>query len=561
LFKKLFNYDLPSDVVINDTLLLSQVLDYRRFGFAGHSLEAWGEHFDTPKVQHEDWSQYSEDMKHRCLSDVELNVKVYNKVINEFRYLKKKDGKIATHMRAEQAVSKWQATAELIGWPFDVENGFLLYDKLEIELERLRLQLEPRLGMKAVAVDKCKGEVDVKVPKWTKQGCYNAHTASWFDVDPWSGFEGEERPIVGPFCRVSFESLKLSSPADVKIFLFRHNWEPTEWNTKRGEDGKIKKTSPKITDDSLDLLGGDGALYREFTSAESRFGILKTWLENLDWDGNLHGNSMIVGTPSMRLRHNVIVNIPSGDSLWGKEMRELFICPEGWKVIGCDSSGNQARGLAHYLNDDEFTDVILNKDIHIYNAKKLIEVLDKMKVEHEFTPETLRPKAKRILYAFLFGASGKKLWGYLFGVQDVKKGNILKKGFTEAVPGFKNLLDKLSNIYGKTSQTGYGYIPSLSGNRIYVDSFHKLLVYLLQAAEKITCAAALMLTMERLEEKKIPYVPLIMMHDEIQFRTPEKYAEEAAKIGKQAFVDGPKLFDVNIMDGDSKIGDNWFQTH
>jgi hypothetical protein len=42
---------------------------------------------------------------------------------------------------------------------------------------------------------------------------------------------------------------------------------------------------------------------------------------------------------------------------------------------------------------------------------------------------------------------------------------------------------------------------------------------------------------------------------------PEKHAERAAEIGKQAFIDGPKLFGVNIMDGDAKIGDNWYEIH
>jgi DNA polymerase I-like protein with 3'-5' exonuclease and polymerase domains len=242
-------------------------------------------------------------------------------------------------------------------------------------------------------------------------------------------------------------------------------------------------------------------------------------------------------------------------------MRELFICPSGWKLVGCDSKGNQARGLAHYLGDEEFIDIILNKDVHIYNAGKLIDVLNEMEVEHDFTPETLRPKAKRILYAFLFGASGKKLWSYIFGTPSVQQGNKLKKGFIKAVPGFKDLVDKLEKIYGSTSKNGYGYIPSLAGNRIYVDSFHKLLVYLLQACEKITCATAVMLTMEELERAEIPYVPLIMMHDEEDFMVPEEHSERAKEIGVKSFKEGAELYDITIMGGDGKVGDTWYDIH
>jgi hypothetical protein len=399
-------------------------------------------------------------------------------------------------------------------------------------------------------------------------GIYDHHLAKWFNIDPCSGYydpdDGweDDRLVLGDYCRVEFKHLKLSSPADVKIFLYRQGWEPSEWNTKKDpETGSLKRTSPKITEDSLELLGGDGALYREFTTIESRLSILTTWLENVDSNGYLHGSSFPIGTPSMRARHKIIVNVPSSDSPWGKEMRELFICPTGWKLVGCDSAGNQARGLAYDLQDEEFIDVIVNKDIHIYNATKIIQVLNRMGIPHDFTPESLRPRAKRVLYAFLFGASGKKLWGYIFGIQDATKGNRFKELFVKAVPGFENLLDSLKKIYNKTRKQGDAYIPSIAGTKIYVDSFHKLLVYRLQSTEKITCSAAVMLTMQRLEEKVIPYIPLIMMHDEEDFMVPEEYAEEAGAIGKQAFIDGPKLFGIDIMDGDAKIGDNWHEIH
>jgi DNA polymerase I-like protein with 3'-5' exonuclease and polymerase domains len=259
----------------------------------------------------------------------------------------------------------------------------------------------------------------------------------------------------------------------------------------------------------------------------------------------------------MRARHKIIVNVPSVDSTWGPEMRKLFCAKPGWKFIGCDSSGNQARVLAWYLNNSDFINTLLHGDIHQYNADVLTRVLNTMRVQHTVK----RGQAKRIFYAFLFGASGAKLWSYIFGNLDHEQGTQLKKGFLKEVPGFENLIKTLENLYGASKKYSDGYIPSLAGSRIYVDSFHKLLVYLLQAGEKITCSAALMLTAERLEERGIPYLPCIFMHDEIDFQVPEEYAEEAAAIGKSAFIDGPKLFGINIMSGDAKIGDTWYDVH
>lgn len=556
---------------IHDTLIMSQVLNYKRFKSGSHSLEAWGEHFNEPKVQHEDWSQFSPEMKHRNISDVKLNYRIYLELIGELKWYAdnhpEEIGKLRTYLKAEHYVARWSTEAELKGWPFQTERAKELFAIMEKELNEVRDKLLPLLGTKTVATDKSKGIVPAKTPKWTKAGLYDAHTARWFGLSQEDGLEPDidekdTRLVMGDYCRCEFVPLSLDSSDDVKIFLFRHGWQPTEWNYKKVYNPETERTenvqtSPKITEDSLEFLGGDGKLYVEFLSTKSRYGVMKTWLENVDANNRLHGSCFTIGTPSMRARHNIIANIPSVDAAWGKEIRQLFSVSDGWTFIGADSSGNQARGLAHYLQSEEFIDVLLNKDIHQFNADILTEIVQSMGI-NMVVP---RPRAKRILYAFLFGASGAKLWGYIFDVQNKVQGNKLKREFIKAVPGFKALTDKLENIFGKTKQYGEGYIPGIAGNKIYCDSFHKLLVYLLQACEKATCAAALMLTMQGLEEENIPYQPLIFYHDEIDFMVPNEYAERARQIAKQAFKDGPKLFDVMIMDGEAKIGKDWYECH
>lgn len=578
--EKLFGYKLPKHVKVQDTLLMSQILDYRRFRMDGHSLEAWGESLGIPKVQHEDWSQFSPEMRVRNVGDVKLNNKVYEILSEEFKAAVAKNPLIKTYIQAEHAAAKWCATAQIQGWTFDLEKAKALYDVLQAKLDEAHAKLSARLGTKTVPKDKEKGEIVVKKPKWLKNGFYDAHTCNWFGVDAPSGYPGEERMIEGPYCRLEFVPLSLGSVDDVKTFLYRHGWEPTEWNYKKDPTSNKKTpTSPKITEDSLELLGGDGALYTEFVTASSRFSILKTWIKNTDADGNLHGDCMLIGTPSMRARHSIIVNVPSGDAKWGREMRDLFTCPPGWTLIGCDSSGNQARGLAHYLGDPEFIDTLLNGDIHTYNANIIDSILKSLKIDwskylisqgaksddkhtlEENLALKKRGAAKRILYAFLFGASGGKLWSYIFGKQDKIKGNKFKTAFIKAVPGFAKLIEKLENIFFSTSKRGLGYIPSLVGCKIYVDSAHKLLVYLLQATEKITCSTALMFAAEKMAEEGIPYRPCIFYHDEIDFMVPTEFAQRAAEIGKDAFKEGPKLYGIEIMDGGAKIGKTWYDVH
>lgn len=559
--QKLFKFKLPKKVHVTDTLIMSKILDYKRFGERPHSLETWGEELGFPKDLFNDFSRASPELTARCQTDVSLNIEVYKCLLHEFNIESRRTPNLKTYLQAEHAAAKWNGQAELNGWPFDITSAKALFSTLDKVLSDTVAELEPKLGTKTVALDKVKGEVEVKTPKWTKEGAYHFHTANYFNVDPWSGYEGEERIVEGPYCRVAFEPLALSSVSDVKIFLDRNGWVPTEWNTKRDPiTNKMVKTSPKVTEDSLEFLGGDGKLYTAYTVAKSRHAILKGLIENTDSEDRVHGSAMLIGTPSMRSTHQLIVNMPSADAEWGPEFRKLFITTPGWKIIGADSSGNQARGLAHYLNDATYIDTLLNGDIHQANADILTKLCRVILNNPTFV--VTRSQAKRILYAFLFGAAGAKLWSYIFGVLDEKKGKKLKDGFVSAVPGFLKLLEKLKDDYDTSrDRGGYGYIRSIAGVKVYVDSMHKLLVYLLQSCEKATCSSAIMLLMEWLDKEEIPYEPYIYYHDEVEFAVPEMYAERAAELGKLAFKEGPKLYGITIMDGDAKVGDNWYDVH
>jgi hypothetical protein len=538
-------------------MLLSQFLNYKRFPGDRHSLEAWGEFLGKPKLQFDDFSQYTPEMHTYWEGDLYTTEGVYEHVMKEFNLAYKANKNVATAILAENAVAEWCALAELHGWPFNKPSAEALLAAMDKEIEEAKAEIEPKLPWKCIAVDKANGVVDPKVPKWTMSGAYNHHTAKWFEIDPLTG-QDENRLVEGPYSRITFEPMRLSSNTDMKVWLFKMGWAPTEWNYKKDEATRqMIRMSPKITLDSLEFLAEDGKMYVKYLTTASRAGILRNWIAGVDANGNLHGSCFTIGTPSMRARHSGIVNVPSAESVWGKEMRQLFICKPGWKLVGCDSSGNQARGLAHYLKSEEYVKLLLEGDVHQFNADLLTEVLAGLGIELKVP----RGSAKRVLYATLFGAAGLKVCGYVLGYQDKELGDKIKKGFLKGTPGFADLMETLNKIFGNTKKTGKGYIPGIGGNKIFCDSQHKLLVYLLQACEKATCSAAVMLTMQGLRAENIPFIPVIMMHDELDVMVPEEHAERAAEIGVQAFRDGPKLFGITIMDGSGKIGNNWYDIH
>jgi DNA polymerase-1 len=538
--EKLFGFKWEKAVI--DTLIMSQTQNFLRFGQKGHSLRVWGEALNFPKGDFEDFTKLSEEMVHYCVNDVKVTKEVFEYLQYESKKIKNKH--FSLYLEAEFSAAKWAALSELHGWPFDIEKAVLLLQEMDQKLEDTKNKLEILLGWKSIPGEEKKFNL-------TKDGFYPAWMARRFDVEPVMGaYYDEDRLIMGPYCNVDFAQRSLNSLKDVKEWLFLQGWEPTEYNYKV-VGRERQQMSPKITEDSLEFMGERGRLYLEYVTIRSRASILRTWIEEVS-DEKVHGSMMLVGTPSMRGRHSKIANIPSAQATYGKEVRELFKVLPGYKMIGADSSGNQARGLAFALNDPEFIHQIIEGDIHTYNANILSKIVGN---------EVTRAQAKRILYAFLFGASGGKLWSYIYNVLDHERGQKLKDGFIKAVPGFEKLVSKLNKEYKESKGFGHPFIRSYVGNKIFVDSPHKLLVYYLQALEKITCSLSIYVIMKELKEAGIWYQPLIYYHDEVEFMVREEDAEIAAKIAANAFKKGPEMIGIMIMDGEAKIGDNWYEVH
>ena len=245
--------------------------------------------------------------------------------------------------------------------------------------------------------------------------------------------------------------------------------------------------------------------------------------------------------------------ITVAERAWGPQVRELFTVLPGYTMVGADSAGNQFRALCHYLGPEaaEYTRIGISEDIHTFHANILSEVV----------PGTNRGTAKPFFYAYIFGAGDGKIGLILTGIKDSTIGKKAKSLFESRIPGFKNLVEKLNRIFRRSNDPNGASIPAIDGRKIYVDSRHKLLNYLLQSCEKVTCAAAAASILEQLDNLTDDWQPLIFYHDETQIMVPDALAEQARVIAQEAFRDAPKDFGVVIMDGDAKLGKNWKDTH
>jgi DNA polymerase I len=547
MLEKFFHWKPKFTTKLVDTMVMSQVLNYKRFGF-GHSLGKWGEFLNYSKVDHDEWHEYSDAMLNRCIVDVELNLKVYNYLISELSDRKNREV-LMIGLRAEHGMSRFVGRAQLHGWPFDIKKAKALLVTIEKRMIEIRMTIEPKLRTKTVQIDK---EPEFKKPVWVQNGNYAARTCQWFSIEPSAGLE--ERPIWGDYCRIEFEDPDMGSLESVKEYLYSLGWVPDDWNFDKVTK---KPTTPKLTDSSLGLLGKDGLLISEFYTIRARHSILTTWVtkDYVAETGRIHGDCFVIGTPTGRSRHEIIANIPSADAVFGKEFRELFTCLPGYKLVGVDSKGNQARALCHYLGNKEFTEKVLASDIHKVNQEVLERILGSM-------GDDARRKSKAFYYALIFGGGDAKLGLITTGKRSAEAGKKVRGLFLKGIPGFDALVSKLNKMYDVTEEkTGKPYIIALDGRPIFVEGRHKTLNYLLQSFEKITVAISVTMGMEELDRRGIDWQPLIVYHDESNSMVKEEFAEEAREIWERAFEEAPKQLGVLIMKGDAKIGNDWFDIH
>lgn len=543
MLKKLFNWTPSEHTTIYDTWIFSEVLSYKRSH--KHGIGGWGEHLGLAKIDFDRFDEFSDEMVEYCKRDVELNTQVYRRVLGEFQNSSPDKPLLGLGLKIEHAAEKFNTDIKQRGWKFDIDKAYDLLKTIQVQMKQIESRVEPNLGEITILIDK-----EPKTPKYTKAGLYTAATARMLtehfkqDVFPEDAL-GLEPPIepYQEFQRSYKEQATLGNMEAVKQYLLDNGWKPDDYNVKKDYQGNWIKTSPKLTTTSLEPMGQIGIDIDTYYTLRNRKSVIEGWIKHCqEGDGRLHGNMWVRGTPTFRARHEVIANLPRVDAVLGKEIRSLFLAEEGHKIVGADSAGNQARALCHYAEDNKLTEAVLHGDFHQFNA-------DILQVE--------RAKAKSFLYAYLFGAGNAKLGKVLTGVQNPAKGSMYRDRFNTNIPGLGKLNDRLKQHWANNNQT----IPGLDGRPIFVPQDYQCLNYLLQSFEAITCKASLMYAVDKLKEEGIPAEPRLFMHDELAFDVPEEYAERVSEILVEAFTEGPKMFNVQIMSGDAAIGDTYAEVH
>lgn len=255
-------------------------------------------------------------------------------------------------------------------------------------------------------------------------------------------------------------------------------------------------------------------------------------------DSRIPTPAIEIGAASNRYRHIGVANIARASSIYGKEMRSLFGCGDGYIQLGFDYSSleNRVQGgyVRKYKNGEELAEMLLAEkpnDLHSVNASKL---------------GISRSDAKSFGYAILYGASAGKL-GKMLNIP-LDKAKELYDSFWEAVPALKQLKEAVLKFWELTDKS---YIQGIDGRKIFIRSPHSLLNFLFQSGGVICAKYTTVFLMQELENIGYNIDPFIAKPDVCEMIS---YHDEAQLAVRQGII---KFETFNTKEEAETFKKNW----
>lgn len=497
---------------VEDTLVMSRLDNPSREG--GHSLASWGTRLNFPKGDYDDWSMYTEEMGEYCKQDVKVLVKLYKLMTG------KGMSKVALEMEHKIAQITHKQTQN--GWKFDLRKATHLLAAIKEEMfiaeDEVRKVFKPlpvwiplnHPGLKCKNKD---GTISKRYQAQLDKGAYYKDCEWGYDTYP---------------------EFNLGSRQQIARYLQHFGWTPKEF-TELG--------TAIVSETILDAIEiPEGKLIAKYLMLQKRLGLVSAWIDAVDETGRIHGKVNTCGAVTGRMTHSSpnLAQVPASHSPYGEDCRELFTVEDGYCLVGMDASGLELRMLAHYMNDEDYTNEVINGDIHTANQKAA-------NLES-------RDKAKTFIYAFLYGAGDSKIGSVVGGT--AKDGKRLKADFLKNTPALKKLRTRV------TASADTGSLIGLDGRVLHVRSPHAALNTLLQSAGAIVMKRAVVLLDHFSQVYKIDYKLVGQIHDEVQVEVAEKQADFFGDLAVNCVRRAGKDFKLNCpLDGDYKIGTTWRETH
>ena len=512
--EKFGGVDLSNKPVV-DTLVMSRLFNPVREG--GHSLETWGYRLGFKKIEFDDYKNYSNEMLTYCTRDVQLNAVLFHKLREEGRGFDKEAVKL------EQSVAEVIKQQEINGFKFDMQKAELLLAELRQKMQEAEDEVHKEFKPKLV-------DIKQVTPKKKKDGTLSK-----------VGLTDEEYQNIldtnnfKPFMRRKLQDFNLGSRKQIGEYLIEFGWKPKRF-TPTGQPIVDEKTLANIDNIPQAKLIAYYLLYQK------RIAQIDSWIKAVEDDGRVHGFVIPNGTITGRMTHRNpnMAQVPNLGSLYGKECRSCWTVREGYKLVGIDASSLELRMLAHYMQDEEFTNEIINGDIHTFNQK--------------IAGLKSRDQAKTFIYALIYGAGDTKLGQVVGGNQ--RDGQRVRQHFFDNKPTFKSLRDRVQKASEKK------WLKGLDGRRLLIRTQHAALNTLLQGGGAIVMKRALIMLQSLIKLNTLDARFVANIHDEWQMEVREDIADFVGERAVGCIVKAGEFYNLRCpMDGEYKIGDNWSETH
>ena len=520
--KKLYDIDLAQTSIIKDTLVMSRLFNPVREN--GHSLKTWGYIVNMPKQEHEEWDVYSPEMLKRCQRDTILTEKVYQYLLNEG------EGFDNEALKLEHSVATVLKDQEDNGFLFKEKEALLLVAQLKERMFEVEKEVQKVFQPKMV-------DIKEVFPKLKKDGTLSKSGLTAEEYEKIKKNYNVDHPEFAnfSFMRQKLQPFNLGSRKQIGEYLTDIGWKPNSF-TPTGQ--------PIVNEVSLAKVKKipEAKLIAEFLLLQKRISQIDSWIKAVDDDSRVHGFVIPNGTITGRMSHRSpnMAQVPSASSEYGKECRACWTIKDGYKLLGVDASGLELRMLAHYMDNEEYTNEVIDGDIHTANQK-----LAGLKS---------RDKAKTFIYALCYGAGDQKLSSILGGsIKDAKK---VREHFLDNLPSFKNLKTRV----GKAAKRGY--LKGLDGRKIFIRNDYAALNSLLQGGGAIVMKRALIMLESLIKLQSLDAKFVANIHDEWQMEVREDIVNFVGELAVGCIEKAGEYYNMRCpLTGEYKIGDNWSETH
>lgn len=579
----LLGFPEPDINCVIDTFIISKLVDYPR---SKHSVKDYGIEFGLHKGDWTDFKTFSEEMLEYCIRDVDITEKIY------LKYKRYTDD--PKHARAILLEHRFQLICngmEDRGFTLDTPKAKKLLEKVTTVLAELDKDIEeafpPRLKF-----------IREVTPKETKYGTIALNTIPKVLRDDISVLT-----VGAPFSLCVWRPFNPGSPKQVVSVLNEAGWSPEdktdghkEVEREYGKLNRMRKRPKelditlqtlytqlknleiygwKVNENNLSTLPAScnpaARTLAKRILFESRRKTLTEWCVLVDpVTSRVHGEFHGIGAWTHRMAHRKpnMANITNefdtagNIKLLGKELRQCWRSPKGRLLAGVDAEGIQLRIFAHYVNNLELIQALLNgdkklkTDPHSYNQRVLGNVCKS------------RAAAKRFLYALFLGAGNGKLAAILECSRDE-----LEAALERLLTQYPGLAELKATII--PSDARRGWFEGIDGRKVRIPGEdvgtrkHLAMSGYLQNGEAVVMKTAAVIADPQLKQFDSFIVNIV--HDEGQNETPNnmEIALEVAKIWDLAIREAGDMYNLKcpmagsyINDhGDYTIGTNWYQTH